>query len=35
MYFQGIRRISVAVTSSNTKSNLRKASFSIGKAQDA
>ena len=34
MYFQDIRRISVAVISSNTKSNLRKAPFPIGKAQD-
>ena len=30
MYFQNIRRISVAVTSSNTKSNLRKAPFPTG-----
>ena len=34
MNFQNIRRISVAVTSSNTKSNWRKAPFPIGKAQD-
>ena len=34
MYFQYIRRISVAVTSSNTKSNLRKAPVPTGKAQD-
>ena len=34
MYFQDIRRISVAVISSNTKSILRKAPFPIGKAQD-
>ena len=34
MYFQNIRRISVAVTSSNRKLNLRKAPFLIGKAQD-
>ena len=34
MYFQDIRRISVAVISSNRKSNLRKAPFPIGKAQD-
>ena len=34
MYFQDIRRISVTVTSSNTKSNLRKAPFPIGKAPD-
>ena len=34
LYFKNIRQISVAVTSSNTKSNLRKAPFSIGKAQD-
>ena len=32
--FQNIRRISVAVTSSNTKSNLKKAPFPTGKAQD-
>ena len=34
MYFQNIRRISVAVFSSNTKSNWREAPFPIGKAQD-
>ena len=34
MYFKDIRRISVAVISSNTKLNLRKAPFPIGKAQD-
>ena len=34
MYFQDIRRISVAVISSKTKSNSRKAPFPIGKAQD-
>ena len=34
MYFQNIRRISVAVISSNTKSNLKRAPFPIGKAQD-
>ena len=34
MYSQDIRRISVAVISSNTKLNLRKAPFPIAKAQD-
>ena len=34
MSSQDIRRTSVAVISSNTKSNLRKAPFPIGKAQD-
>ena len=34
MYFQNIRRISVAVISSNTKSNLKRAPFPIGKAQN-
>ena len=34
MYFQNVRRISFAVTSSNTKSNLKKARFPTGKAQD-
>ena len=34
MYSQDIRREPVAVISSNTKSNLRKAPFPIGKAQD-
>ena len=34
MYFQNIRRISVAVTSSNTKLNLKKAPFPTGKARD-
>ena len=34
MYFQDIRRISVAVISSNTKLNLRKGPVPIGKAQD-
>ena len=34
MYFQNIRRISVAVTSLNTKSNLRRAPFPIGKEQE-
>ena len=34
MYFQNIRRISVAVISSKTKSNLKRAPFPIGKAQD-
>ena len=34
MYFQNIRRISVAVTSSNTKSKLKKAPFPTEKAQD-
>ena len=34
MYFQNIRQISVAVTSSNTKLNLRKAPFPTKQAQD-
>ena len=34
MYFQNKKRISVAVTSSNTKLNLKRAPFPIGKAQD-
>ena len=34
MCFQNIRRVLVAVTSSNTKSNSRKAPFPTGKAQD-
>ena len=34
MYFQNIRRVSVVVTSSNTKSNQKKAPFPIGKTQD-
>ena len=33
MYFRNKRRISVAVTSSNTKSNMRKAPSPIGKAK--
>ena len=34
MFFHDIRRISVAVISSSTKLNLRKAPLPIGKAQD-
>ena len=34
MFFQNIRRILVAVTSSNTKSNLKKAPVPTEKAQD-
>ena len=34
MYSKNIKRILVAVTSSNTKSNLKKAPFPTGKAQD-
>ena len=34
MYFQDIRRMSVAVISSNTESYLRKKPFPIAKAQD-
>ena len=34
MYFHDIRRISVAVILSSTKSNLKRAPFPIGKAQD-
>ena len=34
MYFRNIRRISVDVTSSNTKWKLKKAPFPTEKAQD-
>ena len=34
MYFQNIKRISNVVISSNTISNLKKAPFPTGKAQD-
>ena len=34
MYFQNIRRISVAVTSSNTKLNMKKVPFRKEKARD-
>ena len=34
MYFENIKRISVAVTSSNTKLNWKKVPFRTDKAQD-